>query len=284
MKKIGFIDFFIDEWHANNYPAWIKEQSGGKWETGYVWAKENPPGKLTTAEWAKKFGARVCSSPEEVIEKSDALIVLSPDNPEYHEELCLLPAQSKKPVYVDKTFAPDAGTARKIFSMFEKNQTPMFSSSALRFADEIKMLREKGAGPDTIQFLSTWGSGAFEKYIVHQFEMIVCLMGHEVKRLMNIGSGNAPSLVIEFKNGTRVQSALIPPVGFGMTVKFGSDQGMAFSAIKGDFFLHLISAMLLFFEDKKAPVPEQETLAIIAMIDAGKAALKKPDTWIKVFN
>ena len=23
-KKIGFVDLFIDEWHANNYPAWIK--------------------------------------------------------------------------------------------------------------------------------------------------------------------------------------------------------------------------------------------------------------------
>ena len=25
MKKIGFIDFYLDEWHANNYPAWIRE-------------------------------------------------------------------------------------------------------------------------------------------------------------------------------------------------------------------------------------------------------------------
>ena len=25
MKKIGFIDYFLSQWHANNYPAWIKE-------------------------------------------------------------------------------------------------------------------------------------------------------------------------------------------------------------------------------------------------------------------
>lgn len=25
MKKIGFIDYYLSEWHANNYPAWIKE-------------------------------------------------------------------------------------------------------------------------------------------------------------------------------------------------------------------------------------------------------------------
>ena len=25
MKKIGFVDYYISEWHANNYPTWIKE-------------------------------------------------------------------------------------------------------------------------------------------------------------------------------------------------------------------------------------------------------------------
>ena len=25
MKHIGFVDYYISEWHANNYPAWFKE-------------------------------------------------------------------------------------------------------------------------------------------------------------------------------------------------------------------------------------------------------------------
>ena len=25
MKTIGFVDYYISEWHANNYPAWIKQ-------------------------------------------------------------------------------------------------------------------------------------------------------------------------------------------------------------------------------------------------------------------
>ena len=27
MKKIGFIDYYLDEWHANNYPRMIAEVS-----------------------------------------------------------------------------------------------------------------------------------------------------------------------------------------------------------------------------------------------------------------
>ena len=29
MKKIGFIDYYLDEWHANNYPRMIAEASNG---------------------------------------------------------------------------------------------------------------------------------------------------------------------------------------------------------------------------------------------------------------
>ena len=37
MKKLGFIDFFIDEWHANNYPAWIREaKRGTEFELAYA--------------------------------------------------------------------------------------------------------------------------------------------------------------------------------------------------------------------------------------------------------
>ena len=41
------------------------------------------------------------------MEKSDCLLVLSPDNCEMHEELCQIPLRSGKRTYVDKTFAPD---------------------------------------------------------------------------------------------------------------------------------------------------------------------------------
>ena len=28
MIKIGFIDYFLDEWHANNYPKFIAQKFG----------------------------------------------------------------------------------------------------------------------------------------------------------------------------------------------------------------------------------------------------------------
>ena len=29
MKTVGFIDYYLDEYHANNYPQWLKDASKG---------------------------------------------------------------------------------------------------------------------------------------------------------------------------------------------------------------------------------------------------------------
>ena len=133
MMKIGFIDYYLDEWHANHYPQWLKEASGGEMEVVIAYGMiDSPIGGRTTEKWCSDMGIAQAASIEEVIEKSDALVVLSPDNCEMHEQLCQLPLRSGKPTYVDKTFAPDYATACKIFAIAREHGTPFFSSSARR--------------------------------------------------------------------------------------------------------------------------------------------------------
>ena len=74
---------------------------------------------FTPEEWAEKKGIELKKSIEEVIEDSDCLVVLSPDNPEMHEELCKLPLASGKRTYVDKTFATSKAEAERIFENAE---------------------------------------------------------------------------------------------------------------------------------------------------------------------
>lgn len=55
MKKIGFIDYYLDEWHANNYPDFIKKQSCGRYEVCCAYGKiDSPIGGMTNEEWSKK--------------------------------------------------------------------------------------------------------------------------------------------------------------------------------------------------------------------------------------
>ena len=105
--NIGFIDYYLDEWHANNYPRLLREVTGGKMNVTLAYGHiDSPIGGRTTDKWCADMNIPKAASIEEVCEKSDAIVVLSPDNCEMHEVLCQLPLRTGKRVYVDKTFPP----------------------------------------------------------------------------------------------------------------------------------------------------------------------------------
>ncbi|MBQ3074543.1 MAG: patatin-like phospholipase family protein [Clostridia bacterium] len=143
MKKIGFIDFYLSEWHANNYPQWIREcceKNHLEYEVAYAWGEEEislRDGKTNT-DWCRENGVTMCSTIEECCEKSDVLLILAPSTPEKHLPYAKIALSYKKPTYIDKTFAPDLAQAKEIFSIAAKYGTPVFSTSALRYADELK--------------------------------------------------------------------------------------------------------------------------------------------------
>lgn len=279
MKKIGFIDYYLDEWHANNYPEYIKKQSGGRYEVCYAYGKiDSPIGGMTNKEWSEKYGVLLLDSIEEVIEKSDFLIVLSPDNPEMHLELTDLPLKSGKLCYVDKTFAPDKETAIKIFENAERHGTKCFSSSALRFVTELKEI-----DTDKIYKIYSEGPGTYDVYSIHQIEPIMSLMKCRVKRIMALSDKEHPSLLIEFEDGRLVQMyhRVDKDYSFRITTCY-EDNKADVHEIKSDYFSLFIDAMIEFFDTGIIPVPKEQTIDVIAVRAAGVKAFETPFTWINI--
>ncbi|BBH19444.1 hypothetical protein Back11_07890 [Paenibacillus baekrokdamisoli] len=277
MKKIGFIDYFLDEWHAEKYPGWIEEASGGQCKVIYAYGKIDSPSGVSNAEWCAKKDIELLSSIEEVVEKSDYLIVLSPDHPEFHEELSQLPLRSGKPTYIDKTFAPDRKTALALFDLARLHGTSIYSSSALRFATEYIEADRQG-----IETIASIGPGRFENYSIHQIEPVVSLLGNDPRRLMWIGTENSPALLIQFAGG---KLAEIRQFGwecpFGMAVNYESGSTKLIKA-ESDFFTAFIKGMLAFFESGKPAVEESETIAIITIIEYGMKAAQIPYQWVEL--
>ncbi len=162
--KIGFIDYYLDEWHANHYPEWLKKYSNGEMEVAYAYGQiASPFTHKTSQEWCQEHQVTYCAAIEEVVEKSDALIVLSPDNCEKHEELAKLPLMSGKRTFIDKTFSPDRESALAMFALGDAHGTPCYSASALRFATEYQPYKGK-----TVKAMATWGPNGVDTYSVHQ--------------------------------------------------------------------------------------------------------------------
>ena len=131
MKKIGFIDLFIDEWHANNYPKWFAEAPSGKdFTVAAAWEKA-PAGGRPLAQWCEEMQIPAAKSLEALLEECDCFCVLAPSNPEVHEQLAELPLKSGKSVYIDKPFAPDKAAAERMFALASQHGTRMFSSSGV---------------------------------------------------------------------------------------------------------------------------------------------------------
>lgn len=278
MKKVGFIDYYLDEWHANNYPAWIQAASGGELEVTHAWAEiDSPKGGLTTAAWCEKNGIEQVSSEEALIEACDYLVVLSPDNPERHMDLCRQPLASGKRVYVDKTFATGRAEAELIFENAKRHQTPCFSSSALRFASEYA-----GVNRETIQSLSSWGPGPLDIYSIHQIEPIVLLMGPDARGVFYTGTREWPSVVVEFADGRRASwSHHGEGCPFAMAIDHVDGSADVFT-IESDYFQLFIAEMVDFFQTGTEKVPHDQTIAVMAIREAALRAARTPGIWITV--
>jgi hypothetical protein len=277
MKKIGFIDYFLDEWHAEKYPEWIEAASGGRVKVAYAYGKIDSPSGMSNSEWCGKKGIELLGSIEEVVERSDYLIVLSPDHPEWHEELSQLPLRSGKPTYIDKTFAPDRKTALALFELSHKYGTPMYSSSALRFAAEYA-----GADRQGIETIASVGPGKFENYSIHQIEPVISLMGSGAARVMSIGTANSPALLIEFEGGRQAE---IRHFGwecpFSMMINDKAGQTKIVK-VESDFFASFVQSLMQFFETGVPAVDEAETVAIITIIEYGIKAAATPFQWVEL--
>ncbi len=273
--KIGFIDHFIDEWHANNYPAWIAEASKGQDVIALAWAATDKPGGRTTAQWCADFGVGLADSLQQVADDCDALVVLSPDNPEHHPALCAVPFASGKPVYVDKTFAIDTATARGLFAQAAAGGTPVYSASALRYADEILARDAAFANPADVVAVDVRGPGELPNYSVHQLEMVAALMGTGAKRVR----WEANTLAIDFGNRRATITLGADDFAFDAANRAGQTWTVP---VCHNYFPNFIAAMLEFFHTREPAVPAAETMEIMAIREAGLAAQKNPGQWVEL--
>ncbi|MFC4809712.1 Gfo/Idh/MocA family protein [Paenibacillus sp. GCM10023250] len=288
-NKVGFIDYFLDEWHANNYPGWIRQESGGRWDVALAWAEVDAPPEYdpdknparNTTQWCTEHGVERAASISELIERCDAVVVLSPDHPQHHERLADEVLRSGKPVYVDKTFAINASAAAGMFKLAATYGTPLFSSSALRFARELEpwQARRDRAKENRAAFVC--GGGAFDNYAVHSFEMLTVMMGTGETRLKAFGGAELFTYIVDYGSGR--QGTVVQPAAAPFQASYADANGNTeFFVACTDYFPRLILELLRFFESSEAPVASAETIGTMALIDAARMARQRIGEWVEL--
>ncbi|MBF0244114.1 MAG: Gfo/Idh/MocA family oxidoreductase [Planctomycetes bacterium] len=281
MKKIGFIDYYIDEWHANNYPAWIRKATKNH-DVYLAWEEQTKEGGMSLDAWSEKQQVKAAESMEQVIEECDVLIVLAPSNPEVHERLAGPALRSGKPVYVDKPFAQDRKTGERMFALAEKNHTPMMSSSALRFGSVLqKTVNETHIGKPAQLAVAMGGGRSFWEYSIHQLEMLVMLMGTGARRVMQCGTTKANHMIIDYGSGRRACMTLSGGQGFQISAYYDEADPVVIPTMD-DFWDGFIASLLKFFDSGIPSIPKAQTLEIVSLVETGVKALEIPDIWFPI--
>ncbi|MCR4622988.1 MAG: Gfo/Idh/MocA family oxidoreductase [Clostridiales bacterium] len=288
MLKIGIIDQYLDNWHCNYFPAFLREaiaESGLDAEITQAWAVwDSPPGGgISTDEWCLARNIARAASVDALIDECDALMVIAADDASYHEALCQKPLRSGKPVFVDKTFAINAQAGSRMFELAREHSTPVFSSSAQRFCQSV--IDWKSSHAHRPAFVSTVGPHSIDRYAVHQLEVISALMGTGIRRLKAFSCGSmVTQLILDYGNGRWASFMQTPQpwAEFNFMVSQDGETGARLVSDDKDFYRNLMKAMLDFFFTGIPPVSPEETLEILAVIDSARVARTHPDIWFEL--
>jgi len=277
MKKIGFVDYYISEWHANNYPAWFmqaNEKLGLDYQVAYAWAEldVSPVTGETTDEWCERMGAVRCRTLQELCEKSDVIVILAPSHPQKHLAYAREVLPFGKRTYIDKTFAPDLETAQAIYQIAREYNTAFFSSSALRYSEELKELQ----GAENI--MVSGGGSNLEEYVIHLVEMAVCLLKDPAVKVQAQKENDKYLCRIETKQGKKAAILYDAPSGYAVDAQIGG-KGIH-KEITSAFFNNLIEDMLLFFETGNVSFDTQETLEVMRVRDGILKSAECSGAWV----
>ena len=80
MKKIGFIDYYLDSWHAHCFTeklALYNAEYGDCFEVALAYAEIDSPSGLTTDEWCINHGIARAMSIAEVCKNCDFIAIFA---------------------------------------------------------------------------------------------------------------------------------------------------------------------------------------------------------------
>jgi predicted dehydrogenase len=225
-----------------------------------------------TEELRDKLGVEIVESIDDVVKKSDVVMIESVDGRTHLAQLGPV-AKAGKRVFIDKPLGASLADVLRIFALAERYKVPMFSSSALRFSPGIAGARKNPKVGKVLGCLA-YGPCPTEEhhpdlfwYGVHGVETLYAIMGTGCKTVSRAHTKDADMVTGIWADG-RVASFRGIRAGkqdYGALV-FGSD-GIAPTGGFGGYE-PLVVAICRFFRTGEPPVSAAETTEMFAFMEA----------------
>lgn len=280
--KIGFIDYQLKNYHADKFHTILTGDVGKAANAELVAAYEEVP--AANYDWCREKGVARAATAQEVVEKSDALIVLAPDAIEKHLRLGEAALKSGKPTLIDKYLSTTTADAKQMLEIAREHNTPLMSSSSLRFSVELEELLPKVGAVET---MFSRGFGEWRGYSVHTIAPVVRVMGAGVKRIIDTGN-DLTSLVtldygdrkafVEVRKSENMYEATPWQVGILSEGKYH----VATIAKFDEFYANLMKEFLKFAKSGQSPTPPDEMMKTVIIEEAAEQSRNRGGEWVTV--
>jgi predicted dehydrogenase len=283
-KRIGIIG--LDTSHSEVFTKMIN--GGGAQMGGYKVVAAYPHGstdiisalkmKPAIIEAVKKEGVEIVDSIDALLKKVD-VVLLETNDGRPHLQQALPVFKAGKRMFIDKPVAPSLSEARSIFKAAQEFNSPVFTSSALRFDVNVQKVVSGSIGKVTGADVYT--PAEIDKnhmdlawYAIHGVEMLFTVMGPGCKKVSRVHEEGTDLVTGVWEDGRIGTVRAIRKGAAGIAGTAFGEKGIAqlgpFSS-----YQPLVSEMITFFQTGKPPVTAEQTLEIFAFIDAADKSKRK---------
>jgi Oxidoreductase family, NAD-binding Rossmann fold len=231
------------------------------------------------AEIQEKWGVELVNSIEELCQKVDAVLIESVDGRPHLEQIKPV-LKAKKPVFIDKPFAGSLRDAKEIVRLAREAGVPFFSSSSLRFVPDVQGLKANPALGDLIGAIA-YSPSSLEPhhpdlfwYGIHGVEMLFTLMGTGCESVSRTHTNGTDVVTGRWKDGRigTFRGIRDGKQTYG-AIAFGSKS--VITKEPKTSYRELVVEIVKFFQTGVPPITPEETLEIMAFMEAADVSKKK---------
>jgi len=221
------------------------------------------------------YGVEVVDAPEELLGRIDA-VMIEFQSGIVHLEYARPFLEAGIPTFVDKPFTCSVEDAQELADLAAENDVPLFSSSSLRYALEIQQLKAEqtqagevlGAMAYSPASLHPENPGLFH-YGIHAVETLYALMGPGCQQVWCVYEAGAEVVVGRWQDeriGT-IRGTRGGTHGYGFTA--WCENEVRSCPIDANYiYRELLKQVVDMFKSGNAPLDLEETIEIVAFIDA----------------
>ena len=284
MIRLGILDFdtshTVEFTRRLNQVGTDKEQfvEGAKVVVGCPGTSVLSPERIAGfTDQMKKYGVPLVEKPEEMIGKVDGMLIEAVDGGVHYERAKPF-LEAGLPCFIDKPFTCSWADGRKILSLAEAKNLPVFSSSSLRYAPEVveyvadakhgKVLGCAVHCPAPESPKPDRNPGLFH-YGIHGVEILYTVMGPGCQRVTSTHEKGVDAVTGHWKDGRvatlRGIRAGAAPYGF---VGYAEKGVQAVTVGTKFIYRELLKQIVTMFQTGKPPVDPAVSLEIVAFIEA----------------